>query len=231
MSSSPRRSDRFSPALPKSRPFKSVNEMLTDELRRRILSAELKEGEYLRQRGLAQRYSVSEVVVREAVRRLEAEGLVEVEARRGARIGRLSAAEHAELSELRILVEVLLTKHAVPAATAEDLRQAAELITEMQKEREIAPWMELNREFHNTLYRPASRPRTLRFSIHLRHASDRYLRMRIAGLRHFEIANREHRQILAAYRTGSTGAAMRQVRAHLQRTAEGVVAFLHSRQM
>jgi len=74
-------------------PFKSVSEMLTDTLREAILSRELVPGEVLRQRSLAQRYHVSEVVVREALRSLDGEGLVQLERRRGARVSNLSADE------------------------------------------------------------------------------------------------------------------------------------------
>ena len=85
------------PAHPLHGSFKSIGQMLTEDLRKTILSGALEEGEYLRQRSLARRYGVSEVVVREALRHLEAEGLVETEPRRGARVSRFSPAEVTEL--------------------------------------------------------------------------------------------------------------------------------------
>ena len=109
------------PAHPLHRSYKSIGEMLTEDLRKTILSGAVEEGEYLRQRSLARRYGVSEVVVREALRHLEAEGLVETEPRKGARVTRLSAAEVRELWELRILLEKHLAQLAVPAFQPEDL--------------------------------------------------------------------------------------------------------------
>ena len=217
------------PAHPLRRSYKSISEMLTDDLRQTILSGGLEEGEYLRQRSLARRYGVSEVVVREALRHLEAEGLVETEPRRGARVSRLSAAEVKELWELRIQLEKLLTHHAVPAFQAEDLARTEELIQAMSRERNPVAWLTLNREFHDRLYRPSGRLRILRFANNQRNLIDRYLRMRLEVLQHYEIAHREHRSILVAYRQGNAALAVKRVEAHLQRTADSVVAFLTTR--
>ena len=217
------------PQTPSPRSFKSVSEMLTDELRTVILSGTLEEGEFLRQRGLARRYGVSEVVVREALRRLEAEGLIETERRKGARVAHLSAAEVRELWELRIPIEKLLTQHAVPAFQAEDLAHARDLLVSMERERDPIAWLALNREFHTSLYRPSGRLRILRFANNLRNLMDRYLRMSLGVLRHFEVANREHRNILTAYRRRDAGLAVRRVEAHLQRTADSIAAFLTTR--
>jgi DNA-binding GntR family transcriptional regulator len=223
------KSDSGPPAHPLHRSFKSIGQMLTEDLRKTILAGGLEEGESLRQRSLARRYGVSEVVVRESLRRLEAEGLVETEPRKGARVSRLSPAEVTELWELRILIEKLLTQHAVPAARPEDLARAEGLVRAMGTERDAEAWLSLNREFHDCLYRPADRPRILRFANTLRDLIDRYLRMRLEVLQHYGIAEREHRSLLAAYRRGDTVSAVKRIEAHLRRTADSVVAFLATR--
>ncbi len=216
-------------AASRPRSFKSVTEMLADDLRQAILSGSLEEGEYLRQQRVARQYSVSEVVVREALRVLEAEGLVETERRRGSRVSRLSPDEVRELWELRILLEKLLTRHAVPALAPDDLAHAAALASAMEKQPDAVAWLALNFDFHTCLYRPAGRPRILRFANNLRNVMDRYLRMRLAGLGRFELAHREHRQILTAYRRRDPDLAVQRVEAHLARTAEDVLAFLTAR--
>jgi DNA-binding GntR family transcriptional regulator len=217
------------PAHPLHRSFMSIGQMLTEDLRKTILSGALEEGEYLRQRSLARRYGVSEVVVREALRHLEAEGLVETEPRKGARVSRFSPAEVTELWELRIVIEKLLTEHAVPAVAVEDLARAEELAKAMGAERDAVAWLSLNREFHDCLYRPARRLRILRFANNLRNLIDRYLRMRLGVLQHYDIAEREHRSLLAAYRQRNAALAVKRVEAHLRRTADSVVAFLAAR--
>ena len=74
--------------------------------------------------------------------------------------------------------------------------------------------------------RPAGRPRILRFGNNLRNVMDRYLRMSLGVLQNFEVAHREHRMILAAYRQGNALLAVKRVETHLRKTADGVVAFL-----
>ena len=200
--------------------------MLTDELRTAILSGHIEEGEYLRQRGLARRYGVSEGVVREALRRLEAEGLVETERRRGASVAKLSTDEVKELWDLRILLEAHLAQHAVPACRREDLAHAEALFQAMGTERDPVAWLGLNREFHACLYRPSGRHRVLRFANNLRSLIDRYLRVHMAVLQNFSLPHHEHRLILAAYRKKDARLAVARVEAHLERTAKSIATFL-----
>ncbi len=209
--------------------FKSVNEMVTDRLRESILSGEFAEGEYLRQQTLARRYGVSEIVVREALRRLQTEGLVEIQRRKGARVSQLSVAEVNELYELRILLEELITRRAVPNCPAEVLEQAERILAAGEEERDPVRWLALNREFHNTLGRSSRQPHLLRFANDLRLMVERYLRMSLGILHGFEVAQREHREIVAAYKAGDPELAARRMGAHLRRTADMIAAFLVSR--
>jgi DNA-binding GntR family transcriptional regulator len=207
-------------------PFKSVSEMLTDTLREAILSRELVPGEVLRQRSLAQRYHVSEVVVREALRSLDGEGLVQLERRRGARVSNLSADEIDELCEIRILVEHAITRHAVPRCTAHDLRDAEQLLRAMDEERNPVKWLALDREFHHSLYRPGQRLRLNKMATDLRQMLERYLRFFLGSLHMFEPAQKEHRDILEAYRSKNVALAKKCAGKHLRRTADTIVKHL-----
>jgi len=209
--------------------FKSVNEMVTDRLRESILSGEFAEGEYLRQQTLARRYGVSEIVVREALRRLQTEGLVEIQRRKGARVSQLSVEEVNELYELRILLEELITRRAVPNCSAEVLEQAERILAAGEEERDPVRWLALNREFHNTLGRSSRQPHLLRFANDLRLMVERYLRMSLGILHGFDVAQREHREIVAAYKAGDPELAARRMGAHLRRTADMIAAFLVAR--
>lgn len=208
-------------------PFKSVNEMVTDSLREAILSGQFAEGEYLRQQSLSQRFGVSEAVIREALRRLEAEGLVEAERRKGARVSQLSVDEISELYELRILLEELLTRHAVPNCTPADLSAAERMLDLMAGERDPVHWLALNRDFHNALYRASNRTRLLKFTDELRIRVERYLRLSLGVLHGFDVAQVEHREILSAYRARDSERAAQLVGAHLHRTADMITNFLN----
>lgn len=209
--------------------FKSVSEMVTDNLRNAILSGQLAGGELLRQQALAQRYGVSEVVVREAFRRLEAEGFVETQRRKGARVSELSADEIWELYELRILLEQLITRHAVPNCQPPDLAEAERVLGLMELERDAMRWLVLNRDFHNALLVPSKRTRLLKFADHLRLNLGRYLRLSLSVLGNFDEAQEEHRTILAAYAERDTERAVKLVAAHLRHTADIIARFLSSR--
>ncbi|HWT81296.1 MAG TPA: GntR family transcriptional regulator, partial [Candidatus Methylomirabilis sp.] len=208
--------------------YKSISQILTEDIREGILTGKFQEGQYLRQPGLARKYGVSQGAIREALRTLEAEGLVESQPRQGARVLRLSVQEIRELWEMRILLEKHLVRHAVPALTDADLALAGRLIKAMETERNPVRWLALNRQFHNSLYRRSGRFRILRFAANHRGMMERYLRVRLGVLKLFGVATKEHRQILAACRSRNTSLAMRCIERHLQRTADSVVEFLES---
>ncbi|MDR7554352.1 MAG: GntR family transcriptional regulator [Armatimonadota bacterium] len=203
-----------------------MGEVVAAELREAILAGRIPQGDSLRQRALATRYGVSEGVIREALRRLEAEGLVEILPRRGARVSLLSVDDLYELYDVRIFLEELLTRYAVPNCTADDLEHAEALLGQMADERDPARWLALNREFHSTLCRPSRRPRLLRLHDELRVASDRYLRVSLALLSRFDIAQREHEQILDAYRRRDADQAAVRAGVHLRQVRDMIATFL-----
>jgi DNA-binding GntR family transcriptional regulator len=168
-------------------------------------------------------------VVREALHRLQTEGLVEIQRRKGARVSQLSAAEVREIYELRILLEELVTRYAVPNCTKEDLDRAQAVLDALEGERDPVRWLALNREFHYTLARPSARPHLLKFADDLRLLMERYLRMSLGILHGFDVAHQEHQTIFAAYQAEDAAQAARLVGAHLQRTAEMIADFLASR--
>lgn len=214
------------PTLRSRLPFNTVGEVVAAELREAILAGRVPQGESLRQRALASRYGVSEVVIREALRKLEAEGLVEILPRRGARVSRLAVEDLYELYDVRIFLEELLTRYAVPNCTADDLGRADDVLRQMAAERDPPRWLALNREFHATLCRPSRRPRLLRLHDELRIASDRYLRVSLALLSRFDIAQREHEQILDAYRRRDADAAAALAGMHLRQVRDMIAEFL-----
>jgi DNA-binding GntR family transcriptional regulator len=208
---------------------KSLSEVITETLREGILAGEFPEGEFLRQQILANRYGVSEGVIREALLRLETEGLVVVERRRGARVSQLSIEEIKEIYELRILLEEMLARHAAHRISSNDLSEAARLLKVMDQEHDPVQWLEHNREFHNILYRAGRGPRFLRFANDLRVMVERYLRLSLAVVHTLSVGQEEHREILEAFRAHDPERASRAVAAHLKGTRDRIASFLASR--
>src|SRR6476619_3778037 len=98
-------------------------DLIADTLRDEILRGAVAPGQALRQEELADRFGVSRLPVRDALLRLEAQGLVHVYPNRGAFVISLSADEVREIFELRLLLEGDIIERAVPRMTADDWRR------------------------------------------------------------------------------------------------------------
>src|SRR5512143_1313775 len=142
----------------------TVASMTVTALRERILRGDFPDGDPLRQDALADELGVSRIPVREALRQLEAEGLVTFNPHRGAVVSSLSLGEIDELFELRAQIEGDLLRRAIPHMTAEDHARAAEILDAYElalHKGQVPVWGALNWQFHSTLYAPADRELTM----------------------------------------------------------------------
>jgi len=180
----------------------------------------------MRQESLATELGVSRLPVRDALLRLEAEGLVEVRSDRGAYVTSLTAAECVEVFDLRVLLECDALAQAIPSHTARSIRSAEAVQVELEVEDETPRWVEGDRRFHALLYEPSGRARTLRFIEMLRNIVDRFYLTRLAhGVRR-DPWKKEHRAILEAVRAHDIGRARAALAGHLRATQQVVLAAL-----
>jgi DNA-binding GntR family transcriptional regulator len=178
---------------------------LADELRERILKGEFADGAVLRQEPLAERYGVSRLPVREALRLLEGEGLVTLVAHRGAVVAAPSPSQIDELYDLRAMLEKDLIVRAIPHVRPEDAARAERVLSKLDQAfagEAIHAWGELNFEFHRCLYLPSGRERTLALAQSINTLTERYTRIMLSLTRDFATAQAEHRQLLRLYRAG-----------------------------
>lgn len=139
--------------------YASKSDIVCAMLRELIITGELAAGEPLRQRDLATRFGVSQTPVREALRRLESEGLVANDPHRGATVsGSADAVE--ENSQIRAVLEGLGARLAARSVTETQLERLRALNQRMQ---ELAPdddegYGALNREFHFAIYEATASP-------------------------------------------------------------------------
>src|SRR6478672_6534621 len=110
----------------------TLTSMTADAIRERILRGRYPEGEPLRQDAIGVELGVSRIPVREALRQLEAEGLVTFNPHRGAVVSSMSLDEIAELFELRAEIECDLLRRAIPKMTQEQLDRAIEVLDEFE---------------------------------------------------------------------------------------------------
>ncbi|MBZ9808927.1 MULTISPECIES: GntR family transcriptional regulator [unclassified Mesorhizobium] len=193
----------------------------------RIISGAIEPGARLRQDHVAEEFNTSHVPVREAFRRLEAQGLAVSEPRRGVRVAAFDLGEVKEVAEMRAALEVLALHHAAPHLTSAILDRAEEATKAGDKSRDVRSWEEANRAFHRLILAPCGMSRLLATIDDLHAASARFL---FAAWRsEWETrTDQDHRAILAALRQGNTESAAATLGRHVQwigrkpvRTASG----------
>lgn len=210
-------------------PRQTLTGMTLHALRDRILHGVYPEGEPLRQDAIAEELGVSRIPIREALRQLEAEGLVVFNPHRGAVVSSLSLDEIDEIFALRAEIETALLRRAIPRLDADHAARAAEVLDRYERAldaHDVLAYGELNWQFHSTLYDPADRPVTLGIVQRLHQQADRYLRMQLA-LTHGELrATEEHRAILAAVRKRDATRACKLLRDHILGAGRALHGFL-----
>lgn len=133
---------------------RSLRTETVDELRRLILDGELLPGERLNEFSISERLGVSRFPVREAFRRLEAEGLVESLPRRGVRVVELDQHELEVVREMRVALELIAVRHTVSRFTPEQQATLRRILDQGQRAADAgddALLDELNEEFHSAL--------------------------------------------------------------------------------
>ena len=198
-------------------------DLIADTLRDEILRGALAPGQALRQEELAHRFGVSRLPVRDALLRLEAQGLVHVYPNRGAFVLSLSADEVREIYDLRILLEGDLLERAVPRLTAEQWRSIDAAHAHATRTAGGPEWVEGDWRFHRALYEPALRPRQLAMIESLRATVARYSTAYSALPERTPDWLGDHEAILEACRARAGVAARRRLEAHLHRAADIVI--------
>lgn len=212
---------------------RSIPEELAAALRERILSGDLPEGSLLRQEALAAEYQVSRIPVREALRLLEGEGLVELRIHRGAVVTVHSPEQIGELFDLRTLLERDLVVRAVPLATAQEIGHAEKVLRQVDvayRKNDAHAWGALNTEFHRSLYMPAQRVQTLALVESINLVLERSVRLYHRLITAFAKAQADHWEILRLYRARRPEEAGAVLERHVQFTKRTLVAALAARQ-
>lgn len=190
------------------------------EARERILSGRLPADSPIRQDALAQELGVSKIPLREALARLESEGLVVSHPNRGFIVRPLSRTDAEDVFDLRLRIEpnacVLGALHADDAA--HHAARAAFAALDAALRNGLADVGRRNREFHLALARPSGRSVTIETVDRLLALSERYVRVHLGEHRRLDRASHEHGTMLNAWLERRTEAVRREARAHIQAT-------------
>ena len=184
-------------------------------LAERIIAGEIEPDSRLRQDHIAEEFGVSHVPVREAFRRLEAQGLARSEPRRGFRVASFGFDEVKEVAEMRAALEALALREAAPHLTRALLAEAELAIEAGDRSQDVTAWEEANRRFHRLIISPCGMPRLLAAIDDLHAASARFL---FAAWRSdWEVrTDQEHRAILDALREGKVELAVSSLAKHVR---------------
>lgn len=198
-------------------------------LRAGILSGRLKGGTPLRQEELAAAFGVSRMPVREALRQLEAQALLEFTPHKGAVVTEISADDAADIYAIRMALEPAVLARSIPHLSEIDLDRARDLLDETDSEPDPGRMGELNRRFHMTLYGAAQRPKMIALAESYLASFDRYLRFHRAARGGAQQSRDEHRAMVEAARDRDVARAVEVLRAHIATAAATIDAFFSER--
>lgn len=192
-------------------------------LAERIIAGQIQPGARLRQDHIAEEFGASHVPVREAFRRLEAQGLAVSEPRKGVRVASFDLDEVKEVAAMRAALEVLALRHAAPHLTPAVLDAADEATRAGDASRDVREWEEANRRFHRLILEPCAMPRLLASIDDLHAASARFLFT--AWQSTWEArTDHDHRAILGALRKGDFETGCATLARHVQWIGHRAVA-------
>lgn len=196
-------------------------------LREAIYRGFLPEGEPLHQSLLAERLKVSPIPLREALRLLEMEGLVDFRGRRGAIVTGLTLEEAREIYEMLAALEKNVLRIAFPSIAQSTIEEAQSILKDMENQSDCMIWREQNILFHSILYEPADRPMTLDTIARLRQQVDRYIRLHLENMK--RESQQQHEDILKAIATRNIDAALNALERHLENTSRDLQAYMRKK--
>ncbi len=181
--------------------IRNLSDQLVDLVRERVLSGRVPADKAIRQDSLAAELGISKIPLREALFRLEQEGLLQLQANRGFFVRPLSRSEAEEVYALRVKLEPDVIAVAAVRATEEEQATAKNVFATLyQMTDEGGDGVgAFNRAFHIALMSPSQLHLTIDILKRLQVLSERYVRKHLEPLGRDERANEEHRQMLETW--------------------------------
>lgn len=204
----------------------AISDQIYLALRQQILGGDLEGGTPLRQDDIAGQHNVSKIPVREALKRLETEGLVEFRPRRGAIVRQINDTDLLEMLDIRIALECRALELAISNMDEQDLQLIREVHEEYKTASTQEQWSELNLRFHHCLLEPCGNQQLLTLLYDIEQKMGALMRARVTQASGLERPLREHATILEACENRDVEAAVKALRAHIEVTQKEVAAFI-----
>ncbi|HEX5459954.1 MAG TPA: GntR family transcriptional regulator [Steroidobacteraceae bacterium] len=198
--------------------------MIAAELRSDLMAGGLPPGAELSQVVLAERFGVSRIPVRDALRILAGEGLVDIQPNRGAKAISLTPREVREIYDLRVLLECDCLRRAAANMTPGALEEIDRIRRKSDLDASTPGWAEGDWAFHQALYLPAGRLRQLAMIETLRRTCRLFVSAYATMPKKKPRWLDDHRAILQHLEAGETDRAVAVLRSHLEAAAEYLLA-------
>lgn len=212
--------------------YKPLRDIVFEHLRAAIVAGALKPGERLMELQLAEDMGVSRTPVREAIRKLELEGLVSMIARRGAYVSDLSIRDIAETFEVRAALESLAAGLAAERIVPEELEQLERVLVEIgtcEQQGTIERMVELDEEFHALLFSATRNSRLSQIISNLREQIARFRRSSLSTPGRIKAVFHEHKSIVEAISDRNSSLAQALAREHIENAEHALMDWVKER--
>ncbi|MCY1392174.1 HTH-type transcriptional repressor CsiR [compost metagenome] len=203
--------------------------VIEERLRNAIIDGRLPSGTALRQQELATLFGVSRMPVREALRQLEAQSLLQVVAHKGAVVAPLIGEDAVDTYGLRILLETEALRQSIPRLDADDIATARHYIGLLEGDNSHAEMGRLNRLFHMALYAKAPNRKLLRMIEVELNEEERFLRFHLSSMGLGKLTQDDHRALADAAAQKDIDKAVGILNQHLCKGLDAMKNYLDSR--
>lgn len=199
---------------------------ITEQLRRAVLEGVYPPGHRMKQEELADRFGVSRIPLRDALRTLIGEGLLRAEPGRGTYVTVLDLDEIDDIYDLRRLVEPSFAEHVVDRVSRRDLARFEQMAEAMDRVdlTGAAAWSRTNLAFHLDMYRLSRLSVRYEVISQMYHRLEPYSRFYVHGTSAYERVQREHRAMVQALVGGDAAELARQIVLHIDGGQQGLHA-------
>ncbi len=206
--------------------YKPLREVIFDTLREAIIVGELKPGERLMEVQLAEKMGVSRTPVREAIRKLELEGLVEMLPRKGAHVADLSVKDIMDVLEVRATLDGLASMLSATRITDEELKELkhvqSQFINYVEKDN-LQGSIKKDVEFHDIIYRSSRNDKLIQIASNLREQVQRFRVIYIKDFSSTKELVKEHAEILDCILRKDPEAAQKCAQTHIVKQEEAII--------
>ena len=210
--------------------YKPLRELVFESLREAIIAAKLRPGERMMEIQMAEEMGVSRTPVREAIRKLELEGLVVMVPRKGAYVAGLSLKDMVEVFEIRGALEGLAAELAAERATDEELEELERYLVKIAEEIEsgdLSRVVETDTDFHTLMYKASRNSRLSQIINNLREQIQRFRTTSLSYPGRMKIALEEHRKIVEAISVRDGELARKMAQDHIENAENSLMSMVH----